>query len=42
MGLHVLDVYGRTSELGLGNAMLTVLLSLTGMLALFARSFSKR
>lgn len=36
MGLHVLDVYGRTSELGLGNAMLTVLLSLTGMLALFA------
>lgn len=35
MGLHVLDVYGQTQQLGLGYTMLTVLLSLTGMLCLF-------
>jgi len=35
MGLHVLDVYAQTRELGLGNAMITVLLALTGMLCLF-------
>jgi len=36
MGLHVLDVYGRTHDLGLGYAMITVLLALTGMLCMFA------
>jgi glycosyltransferase involved in cell wall biosynthesis len=36
MGLHVLDVYAQTRQLGLGNAMITVLLSLSGMLCLFA------
>jgi glycosyltransferase involved in cell wall biosynthesis len=36
LGAHVLSVYGKTHELAVGNALATILLCLTGLLALFA------
>ena len=36
LGVRVLEIYGRTSQLALGNFLGAILLSLTGILALFA------
>jgi len=36
LGARVLSVYSATKELAIGNALITILLCLSGLLALFA------